>query len=76
MDWLSRQLWAAPAQSARPYFLTERLLACVYGERGCAVAAGMWVCGAAHWVSYSLSGAAFARGPARAAPLSLQAASL
>ena len=32
MDWLSRQLWAAPAQSARPYYLTERLLACVYGE--------------------------------------------
>ena len=32
MDWLSRQLWAAPTQSARPYYLTERLLACVYGE--------------------------------------------
>ena len=32
MDWLSRQLWAAPPQSARPYYLTERVLACVYGE--------------------------------------------
>lgn len=33
--WLSQQLWAGgpPTQSPKPYYLTERLLACVYGAR-------------------------------------------
>lgn len=31
-NWLSKGLWfGGPVQEARPYYLTDRVLACVYG---------------------------------------------